>query len=174
MHYLLALALAFALPAAHARGSGPPSRLNTLVTFGDSYTDTVNTGDAGVAWPTYAASYAPAQLFPFARAGATCSQDLTPRTFPAVFQSQLPAYFAELANGTVRADPARTLYTLWIGTNDVGPNTLLTGGEVVNNATIVDTTACAVSWVSALYKSGARNFLFQNVSARLLQASSSR
>lgn len=53
------------------------------------------------------------------------------------------------------------MYTLWIGTNDVGA--LLTGYEK-DGVTIVDTVGCAVDWVTALYENGARNFLFQNVS----------
>ena len=59
-------------------------------------------------------------------------------------------------------DPEETIYTLWIGTNDVGVSTLLVG-EGAKGATVVNTTTCAVNWVKALYESGARNFLFQNV-----------
>ncbi|KAF7419667.1 hypothetical protein PC9H_002259 [Pleurotus ostreatus] len=143
----------------HALGVRP-GQISSLVTFGDSYTDVVNTGDRGVAWPVYAAGLAGVALFPFARSGATCSNNITFRPFPSVFESQLPLYFEEKANGTTRLDPARTVYTLWIGTNDVGVNSLIRGG---NKASIVDTTACAVNWVSALYASGARNFIFQNM-----------
>ena len=104
-------------------------------------------------------------LFPFAKSGATCSNNLTDRPFPSVFESQLPTYFTEVANGTLKLNPHETIYTLWIGTNDVGANALLTGGQA-QGVTIVDTVGCAVNWVSTLYKSGARNFIFQNVSAR--------
>ena len=55
------------------------------------------------------------------------------------------------------------MYTLWIGTNDVGVNSLLVG-EGAAGATVVSTTTCAVNWVKTLYANGARNFLFQNVS----------
>jgi len=143
-----------------AKGPGP---LKNLVTFGDSYTDVVSVGDNATAWPIYAAGYAHVNLFPFARSGATCTQDLTPRQFPAVFQSQLPTYFAALKNGSINVPPHETLYTLWIGTNDLGPNTLLTAVEVVNNATIADVTNCTVQWAKTLYDGGARNFLFQNI-----------
>ncbi|KAF4566047.1 hypothetical protein EYR36_011461 [Pleurotus pulmonarius] len=137
-----------------------PGQISNLVTFGDSYTDVVSTGDRGVAWPVYAAGFAGVTLFPFARSGATCSNNITFRPFPSVFESQLPLYFEEKANGTTRLDPARTVYTLWIGTNDVGVNSLISGG---NRASIVDTTTCAVNWVNTLYASGARNFIFQNM-----------
>ena len=111
----------------------------------------------------YAARDGDFQLFPFARSGATCSNNITFRPFPSVFESQLPLYFAEKANGTLRLNPEETIYTLWIGTNDLGANALLTGGGA-NGVTVVDVVSCAVNWVKTLYRSGARNFLFQNVS----------
>ena len=153
-------------PVLAAGHSGPaPNQIKNLVTFGDSYTDVVAISDGGTPWPVYAASYAGVRLLPFARSGAPCSQALTPRPFPAVVQDELPAYFAELRNGTLGAlPPAETLYTLWIGTNDLGPNTLLTG-QVRDGADVVAVTACAVGWVQTLYDAGARNFLFQNVRA---------
>lgn len=54
-----------------------------------------------------------------------------------------------------------TIFTLWIGTNDVGAGALLTGSSP--GATVANTTVCAVNWVKTLYQNGARNFLFQNV-----------
>ena len=119
-------------------------------------------------WPVFAAREGDFTLFPFARSGATCSNNLTDRPFPSVFESQLPAYFSEVANGSLKLNPEETVYTLWIGTNDVGANALLTGGQAPG-VTIVDTVACAVNWVSTLYESGARNFIFQNVSPPVSQ-----
>lgn len=139
-------------------------QLKSLVTFGDSYSDVGSPADGGTAWPVYAARYAEVALFPFARSGATCSNNITFRPFPSVFESQLPLYSADKANGTLsRLEPRETLYTLWIGTNDVGANGLLTGHGAID-ASLVDTTACAVNWIKVMYQSGARNFLFQNVS----------
>ena len=102
-------------------------------------------------------------LFPFAKVGATCSNALTPRPFPSLVESQLPSYFSAKANGSLGAlKPHETVYTVWIGTNDVGANALLTGSDP--GVTVVDTVTCAVNWVKTLYDSGARNFIFQNVS----------
>ncbi|KAI0260737.1 GDSL lipase/acylhydrolase [Gloeopeniophorella convolvens] len=155
----LAAGLASSALAAH----GPlPGQIKNLATFGDSYTDVVVISNGGTQWPVYAAGYAHVNLFPFARSGAPCDQTLTPRPFPAVVQDEIPTYLAEVKNGTIRVPPAETLYTLWIGTNDLGPNTLITGG-VLKNATVVDVTSCAVNWVHTLYNAGARNFLFQNM-----------
>ena len=114
-------------------------------------------------WPIFAAEDGGFALYPFAKAGATCSNNITFRPFPSLFESQLPTYFAEVANGSLKLDPRETVFTLWIGTNDVGVNSLLVG-QGGPGARVVNTTRCAVSWVKTLYDSGARNFLFQNVS----------
>ena len=108
------------------------------------------------------------KLYPFARAGATCSNNLTYRPFPSLFENQIPLYLTEKKNGTLRSlDADDTMYTLWIGTNDVGSNALLTGNQPAG-VTLVDTVSCAINWITTLYKNGARNFLFQNVSLYLL------
>ncbi|RPD58827.1 hypothetical protein L227DRAFT_612586 [Lentinus tigrinus ALCF2SS1-6] len=136
-----------------ALAAGPsPQQIKNLVTFGDSYTDINRHADGGVMWPVFAAEEGNFTLFPFAISGATCSS---------VFASQLPVYMEEKANGSLILDPNETIYTLWIGTNDVGVHGLLTGQTP--NETVVDTTACAVNWVKVLYESGARNFIFQNM-----------
>jgi phospholipase/lecithinase/hemolysin len=145
-----------------------PGQIKNLVTFGDSYTDVVDISNGGTQWPVYASGYAHVNLFPFARSGATCSNNITSRPFPSLFQSQLPAYFN--ATGTSPTGPPRkgtlnpeqTIYTLWLGTNDIGRNALLTGSDS-NNPSLVDVTGCLVNWVNVLYASGARNFLFQNM-----------
>ena len=79
-----------------------------------------------------------------------------------MFESQLPLYFTETKNGSLKLNPEETMYTLWIGTNDVGVSALLTGGQAPG-VTIVDTVSCAINWIRTLYHSGARNFIFQNV-----------
>ncbi|KAF8233875.1 GDSL lipase/acylhydrolase [Tricholoma matsutake] len=149
--------LVFSTPAVYGSGVRP-GQIKNFVTFGDSYTDVVNTGDHGVAWPAYAAGYAHVSLYPFARSGATCSNNLTYRPFPSVFESQLPQYFQN--QSSLKLNPQETVYSLWIGTNDLGVNALLTGSD---NASLVNVTTCMVNWVKVLYKSGARNFVFQNV-----------
>ncbi|KAF7306309.1 Carbohydrate esterase family 16 protein [Mycena indigotica] len=161
---LMFLAL-FSLAGLVAAGFGVGVRkgqIKNLVTFGDSYTDVVNTGDAATAWPVYAAGYAHVQLHPFARAGATCSNNLTFRPFPSIFESQLPLFFSEVANGSLKLPPDNTIYTLWDGTNDLGVSALLTGGAAPK-VSLVDVTECQLNWVKTLYEHGARNFIFQNM-----------
>lgn len=137
-----------------------PGQIKNLVTFGDSYTDVVSVSDGGTPWPIYTAQYANLTLYPYARSGATCSNNITYRPAPSVFESQLPLYFAEKDNGSIVLDPSVTLYTQWIGTNDVGRYSIITGS---NDASIVDVVRCMVDWVKVLYQNGARNFLVQNV-----------
>jgi len=95
----------------------------------------------------------------------------------------VPSFVEQLQNGTISLNQSETLYTLWIGTNDVyvhcpqavtcnltiffrGSKTLLSGG-VAPGVSIVEVTECAVNWVKTLYDLGARNFLFQSVRIRL-------
>ncbi|TBU45278.1 hypothetical protein BD309DRAFT_1079441 [Dichomitus squalens] len=144
--------------------AGPaPGQIKNLVTFGDSYTDIDGHEDGGTVWPVFAAQDGNFALFPFAKVGATYSNNLTFRPFPSLFESQLPTYFSEKSNGSLAVlRPENTIYTLWIGTNDVGANALLTGSQAPG-VTLVDTATCAVNWVKTLYDSGARNFIFQNM-----------
>ncbi len=161
---LLPIIAFLTLPLVSVSQSNGPFRKNqikSLVTFGDSFTDIVAISNGGTQWPVYASGYAGVQLLPYARSGATCSNEITFRPFPPVLESQIPAFLADKKNGTARVDGQSSLYTLWIGTNDVGVSSLLTGG---NSASIVDVAGCMVNWVQVLYDNGARNFLFQNVS----------
>lgn len=76
---------------------------------------------------------------------------------------QLPDYFNATRNGTISASsifPEETMYVIWIGTNDVGGNALLTDGIGVS---IVEVRQCVIDVVEALYQSGARNFVIMNV-----------
>lgn len=136
------------------------THIRNLVTFGDSYTD-ITTSPLTL-WPIYAAEYGNLAMFDFARSGATCSNGLTPRIFPGVLEDEIPAYESDVAHGNLTLHPSETLYTLWIGTNDVGVGELISG-QAVSGVSIVNTSACAVSWVKKLYDTGARNFFFQNV-----------
>lgn len=93
-----------------------------------------------------------------------CSNNVTTTKTNSVFEVQIPRYETEVANGTLKLNASETMYTLWIGTNDLGYDGLLKG-HTVGGATVINTTTCALSWIEAMYKNGARNFLFQNVSS---------
>lgn len=134
--------------------------ITTFVTFGDSTTDTIRVFNGGVQWPDYVAAYTGVKLIPFARSGSTCSNTLTPRPFNSLVDWQIPTYKAELANGSITIDQSKTLYTIWMGTNDIGPNSIISAS---NDASVTDVVNCLVGSVQALYDAGARNFLFHNL-----------
>jgi hypothetical protein len=149
-----------------------PIGLKNIVTFGDSYTSAVSVGDRATPWPIYAGLYGNLSVFDFAISGAVCSNLLTPRPFKSVKETQIPSFEADVKAGNGSApglsEVDETLLTLWIGTNDVGDGALLTGNQVNESVSIVDTTRCAVQWLVELYEQGWRNFVYQNVSFRFL------
>ncbi|KAF5370382.1 hypothetical protein D9758_006890 [Tetrapyrgos nigripes] len=161
------LALLGALFVCHlATASGAritEGHIKNIVTFGDSYTSIDLPQDGGQAWPVYLAGYANISLHSYARVAATCSPNLTTSLVASVLNDELPLYFTEKNNGSLGSlESDTTLYTNWIGTNDIGYSGLLTG-QAQDGASIVDTTECAVGWLKTLYDSGARNFIFQNL-----------
>lgn len=79
MHLLVSSLLSLLLATLTTAVGLVPGSIKNLVTFGDSYTDIINTGDNGTAWPVYAAGYGHFNLHSFAISGATCDQRLTPR-----------------------------------------------------------------------------------------------
>lgn len=170
--YLLpALAIALAETPNNVASPLEPNQISDLVVFGDSYSDVRAVNDGITPWPVYASSYANTTLHPYARSGAICSSTLTPRPgYPSLVDDEIPLFLNEYQNGTLGdLDMDKTLFSLWIGTNDLGVGTLLT--EELD-ASLVEVTDCMVSWVKMLYDSGARNFLFQNVSDNVVYVSS--
>lgn len=144
-----------------------PNPIKNLVTFGDSYTSAVSVGDRGTPWPIYAGRYGNLSVFDFAISGAVCSNILTPRSGNSVMEEQLPTFEADIkaTNGSAPTleEIDETLFTLWIGTNDVGNGGLLTGKQANQSVSVVDTTRCAIQWLLDLYDQGWRNFIYQNM-----------
>lgn len=146
-----------------------------LVAFGDSYTDNIQVSNGGIPWPDYVSLYSGGAIsvHDYAKAGGVCSNLITPRIWPSVLESQVPRYnqdtlikedgtYIHLPNGTYIPLPSEeTLYSIWIGTNDVGADALL--NKPLPGVSIVNTTACVYDWVKLLYERGARNFLIQNM-----------
>lgn len=124
-------------------------------------------------------------LYDYAVSGAVCSNDLTPRifssvgkNFPSVLQDEIPLFKADIKserNGTNMPyfQPALTatnaVYAIWIGTNDLGVNAILTDSQVAG-VTITDYTNCVFSALDELYKSGGRYFVVNNMAPLQLSA----
>lgn len=59
-------------------------------------------------------------------------------------------------------DPDSTVYSFWIGTNDLGVDAFLTDSQV-NGSTIEDYLDCVYDQVQRVYDNGARYFVLMNV-----------
>lgn len=114
-------------------------------------------------------------MYNYAVSGAVCSNDITPRTFasidapfPAVEQYEIPAYIADskyvYPNGTkFMDDPAdETVYSVFIGTNDLGNYAFISDAQVMGT-TIVNYTDCVFNAIQRIYDNGGRYFVLQNV-----------
>ncbi|KAN0082890.1 carbohydrate esterase family 16 protein [Tylopilus felleus] len=140
-----------------------PGQIKNFFTFGDSYTDSLYypSADGGYQWSTWAAEYGPFNLYgEFARSGATCSNFLTYRP--------LSSHYGVADSGILErdlrwySDSQEPMYTIWIGTNDLGVNTLLMASDAPG-VSIVPVRQCAIDVLKRLYESGARNFIMQNI-----------
>jgi len=144
-------------------GLGPAQYpITSLVSFGDSYTDRLfSLVSLGQTWTLIASSLGGFTSIDVAVSGATCNSSQVSSLGP-VMQAQIPLYLVESLGGLGVSIPS-TVFSIWIGGNDVGSNGLL-GGNQAPGITIDDVTRCStIAWVNAMYNLGARNFLFQNM-----------
>ncbi|RAO69567.1 uncharacterized protein BHQ10_005579 [Talaromyces amestolkiae] len=133
-----------------------------------------NTSSGGYIWARYVAFNAKVNLYDYAVSGAVCSNEITPRwvsalngDYPSVLEYEVPAYIGDsklTTNGTSFLDipPSETVYSMWIGTNDLGADAFLTDSQVPGK-TIPDYTECVFSALDKIYANGARFFVLQNV-----------
>ncbi|KAF7198339.1 Acetylesterase [Pseudocercospora fuligena] len=132
--------------------------------------------DGGRPWPQYVKQYSGVNLYNYAVSGAVCSNNITPRTFstinapfPAVEQYEIPAYIADsqyIEPSTNQqfliAPQDETVYSMWIGTNDLGNYAFITDSQI-KGTTIVNYTDCVYSQLQRIYDKGGRYFVLQNV-----------
>ncbi|KAK4629221.1 Acetylesterase [Fulvia fulva] len=130
----------------------------------------------GRPWPQYVKQYSGrtgANLYNYAVSGTVCSNNVTPRTFttydfPAVEQYEVPAYIADSeyfkpdGSKFLIAPRDETVYSIWIGTNDLGVYAFLTDSHVAGT-TIVDYADCVYAQLKRVYDNGGRYFVLQNV-----------
>ena len=117
-------------------------------------------------------------LYDYAVSGAVCSNELTPRyfsginaDFPSVVDYEVPAFVADkmaTRNGTSEAyftpelSVNDAVYTIWIGTNDVGVNAFLTDSQVPG-VILSNYTDCVFGAFDSLYADGGRHFVLFNL-----------
>ncbi|KAF2091996.1 carbohydrate esterase family 16 protein [Saccharata proteae CBS 121410] len=151
---------------AEHNGSAPP--------VGWVEPESYSTSSGGRIWARYVADYAGVNLYDYAVSGATCSNKLVSRyydainaPFPDVDGYELPAFLDDKAytvNGTAFLDipPEQTVYSLWIGTNDLGNYAYLTDSQTPGK-TLVDYLDCVYTQFDRMYKSGGRYFVLMNL-----------
>ncbi|KAK7700745.1 hypothetical protein SLS57_011997 [Botryosphaeria dothidea] len=133
-----------------------------------------STSTGGRIWPRYVADYTGVNLYDYAVSGAVCSNKQVDRylqqingSFPDVEGYEIPAFLADKAysaNGTsvLTIPDAETVYSMWIGTNDLGGNAFLTESQAPG-LTIVDYINCVYNQFDTLYENGARYFVLMNL-----------
>jgi hypothetical protein len=107
--------------------------------------------------------------------GAACSNNITNRffspidaPFPSVLEYEVPAYIEDSKHVAASGDkflhipPHETVYSIWIGTNDLGNYAFITDSQVANK-TILDYIACVYSALDKVYENGGRFFVLMNV-----------
>ena len=134
-----------------------------------------NSADGGYPWPDYVHWYSGATLYNYAVAGAPCSNDITPRyfegihgNFPDVEYYEVPTFINDSKlkqpDGSQLLDvpPDETVYSLWIGTNDLDIGEFLTDSQIpgTNITTSID---CVFAQLQRIYDNGARYFVLQNI-----------
>ncbi|KAI1111595.1 carbohydrate esterase family 16 protein [Nemania sp. NC0429] len=130
------------------------------------------TAGGGYSWPYYASQKLGATTYNYAVAGGTCSNEIVYRffndihgPFPSVIDYAVPAFKADLdyASANPKAPlfkhrtAKNTVYTLWIGTNDLGNGGFLFDLQVPGK-TISDYIDCIWSVFDGIYSTGGRRF----------------
>ncbi|KAI0476308.1 acetyl esterase [Xylariaceae sp. FL0804] len=132
------------------------------------------TASGGYTWPHFVSQKLGSTTYNYAVSGAVCSNELVSRylasiyeSFPSVIDYEVPAFRADVAfaaseqpQSTFLRDraPDNTLYTLWIGTNDLGVDAFLTDSQRPG-ATLTDFVECVWSVFDGLYGLGGRQFV---------------
>jgi len=149
-------------------GTGPPP--GTLPPFSN------NTAGGGVTWDRWVSEYSGAMLYNYAVSGAVCDNNIIYRylasiniPFPdVVYEVNSFVADANFINATTNSNTLytnrksdNTVYSMWIGTNDLGNGAFLTDSSL-NGTTIPDYVDCIFSRFDTLYKNGARYFVLMN------------
>ena len=135
---------------------------------------------AGRVWARYVVQYTGSSdngkwsssmsLYNYAVGGSFCSGEIVPREYPTLLEYAVPAFAADKAAGRIDSSeayfqPALTssnaVFTLWIGTNDLGRFSFLNDMQV-GGKTLTDFTDCVYAALDGLYAAGARTFVLMN------------
>ncbi|KAK2589385.1 hypothetical protein QQS21_012939 [Conoideocrella luteorostrata] len=129
-----------------------------------------STYSGGYAWGRFVANATGAKYYNYAVGGAQCSNNIDSRNldvvngpFPSVLEYEIPTFEQDLHYADLypdrRAD--NTIYTLWIGTNDLGIDGIL-GDKNKAGTTISTYMSCIWSVFDSIYRTGGRHFVLFN------------
>ncbi|KAL1917212.1 uncharacterized protein VTP21DRAFT_4868 [Calcarisporiella thermophila] len=152
---------------------GFQQNITTLVVFGDSYSDNGHTrarkysfarkySTNGKTWNQYLSDRLSFTLYNFAWSGATADNSIVKRYTPSV-KEQVKLFYRGAVDGvhgsSLKWSPERTLFSIWIGVNDV--TDIFFQGD---NATRYDLDIASVrKSMEDLVSHGARHFMLINV-----------
>ncbi|KAL3421076.1 gdsl lipase acylhydrolase family protein [Phlyctema vagabunda] len=146
-------------------GSAPPPGL--LLPASNS------TAGGGITWPRWVSNYSGASLYNYAVSGAVCDNkiilrypDGSPLAFPDVvyevdaFEADVAYVNASTGTNTLYTNRTadNTVYSMWIGTNDLGNNAFLTDSGL-DGAVVTDYVDCVFDRLDGLYENGGRYFV---------------
>ncbi|KAF4468145.1 acetyl esterase [Fusarium albosuccineum] len=184
---MLMLSVAALVSLATAKACGL-KKFENFVTFGDSLTDDTRgpyflkheelpppgvvlpvetASSGGAAWGRVVANTTGANYVNYAVQGATCDAaivqqrfDLMNISFPSILDYELPAFKADLEFKNVfpNRQPDNTVYTLWIGANDLGEGGFFNDAQAPG-ATLTNVTDCFWGVFDHIYATGGRYFV---------------
>lgn len=135
-----------------------------------------STPGGGITWPRWVSTNTGAKLYNYAVAGAVCDNKIIYRYLAGVFGPfpdvvyEVNAFVADAhyINTTTHTNtlyenrrPDNTVYSMWIGTNDLGGDAFLTDSSL-NATTIPDYVDCIFDRFDEIYRAGGRHFVLMN------------
>ncbi|TVY53076.1 Acetylesterase [Lachnellula cervina] len=134
------------------------------------------TSGGGFTWDRWVSNYTGAKLYNYAVSGAVCDNNIIYRylsyihgPFPDVvyevdaFKADIAYINASTGTNTLYTDRKadNTVYSMWIGTNDLGDSAFMTDSQV-NHTTIPDYIDCIYDRFDSIYAAGGRYFVLMN------------
>ncbi|KAL2060899.1 hypothetical protein VTL71DRAFT_8951 [Oculimacula yallundae] len=134
-----------------------------------------STPGGGITWGRWVSNYTGAKLYNYAVSGAVCDNNIISRylgaingPFPDVVY-EVEAFVADtkFVNATTQKKfyedryDDNTVYSMWVGTNDLGNNAFLTDSSL-HGSTIPDYVDCIFKRFDEIYMNGGRYFVLMN------------
>ncbi|KAL4901560.1 hypothetical protein BDW74DRAFT_181571 [Aspergillus multicolor] len=134
------------------------------------------TASGGLTWPRIVSNKSGLKSLNYAISSSSCSPDIVKRSaadfgsdfaadipleFPTIFEDQLPYYLADLRYPELYVDgrnAENTVYTVWVGGNDLGIGGFLNGFNE-ENTTLASLVECNFAVLDEIYNTGGRQFV---------------